>query len=203
MKMRKWLMTAMLPVVAVAVSGCGSTKVGRVDSGKEIALTDRWNAEDSRQVSQEMIGDMMSFPWVQEFTRANRGKRPTVIVQRIANKSHEHIATDTFVNDIKRAVIRSGKADFVAGGAEREALREEKKQQDVHASEKTRVEMGQESGANFALSGSINSFVDQLDGKRVTFYQVDLKLINVETTREVWNGQKKIQKLMERSRFGL
>lgn len=202
MKMHKILVVGLLPVLAAVMTGCMATKVSRVDSEKEIALTDRWNDEDSRLVADEMITDMLSFPWVREFEQKNRGKRATVIVQRVTNKSHEHIATDTFVNDIKRAVIRSGKVDFVAGGSEREAVREEQKSQDMRASEKTRVEMGQESGANFALSGSINSFVDQLDGKRVTFYQVDLKLIDMTTTREVWNGQKKIKKFMERSRFG-
>jgi uncharacterized protein (TIGR02722 family) len=201
--MRSGFVMVLLPVFAAVAGGCSTTKVARVEAGKEVALTDRWNDEDSRQVAQEMIGDMLSFPWVQDYQRSHKGKRATVIVQHVANKSHEHIATDTFVNDIKRAVIRSGKVDFVAGGEEREALREEKKQQDVYASEKSRIEMGQESGANFALSGTINSFVDQVEGKRVTFYQVDLKLIDMETTREVWNGQKKIKKLMERSRFGL
>jgi len=203
MKMRSGFLIVLLPAFAAAISGCSTTKVSRVEAGKEIALTDRWNDEDSRQVADAMIDDMLSFPWLRDFERQHKGDRATVIVQHVANKSHEHIATDTFVNDIKRALIRSGKVDFVAGGEEREAVREEKKQQDVYASEKSRVEMGQETGANFALSGSINSFVDQVEGKRVTFYQVDLKLINLKTTREVWNGQKQIKKFMERSRFGL
>jgi len=42
----------------------------------------------------------------------------------------------------------------------------------------------------------INSYVDQLKDKRVTYYQVDLKLIELLTNREVWIGTKKIQKLM-------
>ncbi|MFY0640888.1 MAG: penicillin-binding protein activator LpoB, partial [Bermanella sp.] len=62
--------------------------------------------------------------------------------------------------------------------------------------------MGNETAADFALSGSINSFVDQLDGDRVTTYQVDLKLINMETNEEVWNGQKKLKKLQEKSSYG-
>jgi len=36
----------------------------------------------------------------------------------------------------------------------------------------------------------------------VTFYQVDLKLVDMESNIEVWNGQKKIQKLQEKSKFG-
>jgi len=198
-----------LKLIAVAIClstliiGCGGTKTTRISADKEMALTDKWNDEDSRLVSAEMVDDMFSYPWLKKFNKKFPGKEPTITIQRIKNKSHEHIATDTFVNDIKRAVMRSGMAEFTVSGEERERIREELRQQDMNASEDTRMEMGEEMGANFALSGSINSFVDQLDGKRVTSYQVDLKLINLQTTREAWSGTKKIKKLMERSSFGL
>jgi len=185
----------------VLASGCASVQVSRVAEDKEVALTDRWNDEDSRLVASEMIQDMMSYPWLRRFNKDHVGKEPTIVVQRIRNKSHEHIAVDTFINDIKRAVLRSGKASFIASGEEREATRRELREQDLNASAESRMEMGQEQGANFALSGTINSIVDQLDGTRVTFYQVDLKLINLQTTREEWNGQKKIKKVMKRSKF--
>ena len=186
----------------VFVNGCGkSVEVARVDSGKEIALTDKWNDEDSRLVAEEMINDMLSYPWISQFNQRFPGKEPLVTVQRVRNKSHEHIAVDTFVNDIKRAVIRSGKAGFIATLEERQDTRAELADQDMNASADTRMEMGEEDGANFALSGTINSIVDQLDGQRVTYYQVDLKLINLQTAREVWNGSKKIKKFMERKSF--
>lgn len=179
---------------AVLTAGC-ATKVTRVDPGEEIALSDQWNAKDSELVATEMINDMLSFPWVTDFELENNS-RPTIIIQRISNKSHEHIAVDTFVNDIKRALLRSGKADFVVAGEERDAVRDERRDQELNAY--NAKEMGQEDAADFALSGSINSIVDEAGKKRVTFYQVDMKLINMENNREVWNGQKKIQKLQER-----
>ena len=182
--------------------GCGGTKVQRIAADKEMALTDKWNDEDSRLVAEEMIDDMFSYPWLKRFKKKFPDKEPTIVIQRIKNKSHEHIATDTFVNDIKRAVMRSGLAEFIASGEERQRLRAELKEQDMNASAETRMEQGEEMGANFALSGSINSFVDQLGGKRVTSYQVDLKLINLQTTREAWNGTKKIKKFQEKSKFG-
>ncbi len=188
--------------VAVFIVGCGGTKVQRVSADKEMALTDKWNDEDSRLVAEEMIDDMFSYPWLKRFKKKFPDREPTITIQRIKNKSHEHIATDTFINDMKRAVMRSGMAEFIVSGEERERLRAELKQQDMNASEATRMERGEEMGANFALSGSINSFVDQLNGKRVTSYQVDLKLINLQTTREAWNGTKKIKKLQEKSSFG-
>ena len=196
------LVTVLVLGTVVFVNGCGkSVEVARVDSGKEIALTDKWNDEDSRLVAEEMINDMLSYPWISQFNQRFPGKEPLVTVQRVRNKSHEHIAVDTFVNDIKRAVIRSGKAGFIATLEERQDTRAEIADQDMNASADTRMEMGEEDGANFALSGTINSIVDQLDNQRVTYYQVDLKLINLQTAREVWNGSKKIKKFMERKSF--
>jgi len=196
------LATVLVLGTVVLVNSCGkSVEVARVDSGKEIALTDKWNDEDSRLVAEEMINDMLSYPWISQFNQRFPGKEPLVTVQRVRNKSHEHIAVDTFVNDIKRAVIRSGKAGFIATLEERQDTRAELADQDMNASADTRMEMGEEDGANFALSGTINSIVDQLDGQRVTYYQVDLKLINLQTAREVWNGSKKIKKFMERKSF--
>ena len=196
------LATVLVLGTVVFVNGCGkNVEVARVDSGKEIALTDKWNDEDSRLVAEEMINDMLSYPWISQFNQRFPGKEPLVTVQRVRNKSHEHIAVDTFVNDIKRAVIRSGKAGFIATLEERQDTRAELADQDMNASADTRMEMGEEDGANFALSGTLNSIVDQLDNQRVTYYQVDLKLINLQTAREVWNGSKKIKKFMERKSF--
>lgn len=98
-------------------------------------------------------------------------------------------------------MIRSGKASFVAGGEEREAVRDERLDQELNAKEAK--QQGQELAADFALSGTVNSLVDKADNKRVTFYQVDLKLIDMESNIEVWNGQKKIQKFQKKSSFGL
>ena len=196
------LATVLVLGTVVFVNGCGkNVEVARVDSGKEIALTDKWNDEDSRLVAEEMINDMLSYPWISQFNQRFPGKEPLLTVQRVRNKSHEHIAVDTFVNDVKRAVIRSGKAGFIATLEERQDTRAELADQDMNASADTRMEMGEEDGANFALSGTINSIVDQLDNQRVTYYQVDLKLINLQTAREVWNGSKKIKKFMERKSF--
>ncbi|MAY15156.1 penicillin-binding protein activator LpoB [Thalassolituus sp. UBA2009] len=179
-------------------AGC-STKVTRLAANEEVALSDRWNAKDSELVANEMITDMLSFPWARDFEMDNN-RRPTVIISRISNKSHEHIAVDTFINDIKRSIIRSGRAGFVAGGDERDAVRDERRDQELNA--KNAKAQGQEKAADFALSGTINSLVDQVGKDRVTFYQVDLKLIDMESNMEVWNGQKKIQKLQQKSSFG-
>ncbi|MAC48567.1 penicillin-binding protein activator LpoB [Oceanospirillum beijerinckii] len=199
-KLIRWVAPWVLGSSLVLV-GCGSNnpRVERVDVNQEIALTDRWNDEDSRLVSQEMMQDMLTFPWISRYkTDSDDDRKPTVIIQSIRNKTDEHIPTETFVNDIKRALLRSGDVDFVVSGDERDFIREERKDQELNASSETQAAMGQEVGANFALSGTINAFIDQLGKTKVKTYQVDLKLINMTTNREVWNGQKKMKKKMTR-----
>jgi len=200
-RMKKVLsLTLVAAMSAGMLTACGGTKVSRVDSNQEIALTDRWNDKDSQLVSQEMISDMLSFPWIRDHKSDNGGEKPTVIIQRVRNKSHEHIAADTFLNDLKRAIIRTGDARFVASNAEREDIRSERADQELNS--RNAKQMGNETAADFALSGSINSFVDQAGGDRVTTYQVDLKLVNMESNEEVWNGQKKLKKFQEKSSYG-
>ncbi len=181
------------------LSGC-ATKVTRMDVDEEKDLSGAWNDTDSRLVSEEMIDDMLQRPWVNEHQMAN-GQRPTVIVGEVRNLSHEHININTFVADIERAMINSGRIDFVASSLDRQEIREERKDQDLHAREDTRKAMGQELGADFMLKGQINTIIDQASKDQVRYYQVDLTLISMRDNRKVWLGQKKIKKFVKRSKL--
>ena len=183
---------------ALALSACG-TSVTRMDANDVKDVSGRWNDTDSRLVAEEMISDCLSRPWLANASSA-LGKNPTVIVGTVRNQSQEHIATDTFVEDLQRSLINSGKVDFVASKAERGEVRDERADQDTNSSEETRNKNGNETGANFMLSGAINSIVDQEGGKAVIFYQINLKLLNMTTHQIAWNGQKKLKKFVERSR---
>ena len=129
-----------------------------------------------------------------------QGKEPTVIVGTVNNKTMEHINTGVFVEEMQRALINSGKVNFVASKEERGEVRTERLEQDEFASEETRKAFGKEVGADFMLSGVLSSVVDQAGSKAVVFYQANLKLINIETNQIVWNGQKQIKKYVKRSK---
>ncbi len=185
-------------LVTVAV-GCGGTQVKRMEVDEVKDVSGRWNDTDSRLVAEEMVRDCLSQAWLGK-AKASKGKEPTVIVGSIRNQSHEHIATDTFVEDLQRSLINSGQVEFVASKGERGDLREERLDQDSNASEETRKEHGQETGADFMLSGAINTIEDKEGGTSVMLYQTNLKLLNMKTHQIAWNGQKKIKKQVKRSR---
>jgi uncharacterized protein (TIGR02722 family) len=183
------------------LAACGQT-VTRVESDTVTDLSGNWNDTDSRLVAQEMIQDVLSRSWLSKFNRSN-GKAPTVIVGTVRNLSHEHINTRTFIADMERELINSGEVEFVASAEDREEIRREVKEQDLHATEETRKAMGQEIGADFMLQGSINSIVDAVSGEQARFYQIDLTLIELGSNRKVWVGQKKIKKTVEKGGFRL
>ena len=185
-------------VAALALSGCG-TSVQRMDAAEVKDVSGRWNDTDSRLVAEEMISDCLARPWYTT-ARSAIGKNPTVIVGGVKNQSQEHISTDTFVEDLQRSLINSGKVEFVASKNERGDVRDERLDQDTNSSEETRKAHGQETGADYMLSGAINQIVDQEGGKAVVYYQTNLKLVNMKTNQIAWNGQKKIKKLVKRSR---
>jgi len=176
-----------------------ATKVSRIDTNEVKDISGRWNDTDSQAVAQEMIQDCLNSGWYSK-TVAKLGKEPTVIVGTVTNNSMEHINTGAFIEEIQRALINSGKVDFVASKDERGELRQERLEQDEFASEATRKAFGREVGADFMLSGTLNSIVDSQSKKAVVFYQVNMKLINIETNQIVWNGQKQIKKYVTRSK---
>jgi uncharacterized protein (TIGR02722 family) len=183
------------------LAACNPT-VTRVDSDSVTDLSGKWNDTDSRLVAQEMIQDVLSRGWLSKFNRKS-GKAPTVIVGTVRNLSHEHINTRTFIADMERELINSGEVEFVASATDRKEIRQEVKEQDLHASEATRKSMGQEIGADFMMQGSINTIVDAVSGEQARFYQIDLTLIELGTNRKVWVGQKKIKKTIEKGGFRL
>ncbi|MBN1760420.1 MAG: penicillin-binding protein activator LpoB [Chitinispirillaceae bacterium] len=183
-----------IPLLAV---GC-TTKVSRVQSDSTIDLTGKWNDTDSRLVAEEMIKDCLGQRWLYKWEEQN--KRPTVIIGKVVNKSHEHISVETFTKDMERALLNSGKVDFVATKTEREQLRDEKADMADNASVQTAKSMGEETGADLMLVGTLNTIVDQEGAKAVVFYQTNLELIEIESNRKVWIGEKKIKKYVERAK---
>ncbi|HZS10950.1 MAG TPA: penicillin-binding protein activator LpoB [Nitrospirales bacterium] len=198
--MNRFAALGMIMLTTVALAGCGSgQKVTRTDTDLVTDLSGRWNDTDSRLVAEAMVKDAMTYPWLEKYTRT-KGRQPVVVVGTISNKSHEHISTDTFIADIERALVNSDKVTFVSGRGERDEIREERKEQAVHAREDTQKSPGKELGADFIMKGVISTIPDESEGIKAMYYQVDLELVDLESNVKSWFGQKKIKKVIERKR---
>ncbi len=185
--------------MVVLLAGC-ATQVERVGPEGSQDLTGRWNDRDSRLVSEEMVSDLLTRGWLDRHN-ARSDSEPAVIVGEIRNLSDEHINTNTFIRDIERELINSGRVTFVADGGERQAIRDERADQEEHARPDTRSPAGQELGADYMLTGTINTIKDVEGRTEVAYYQVNLALTSLSDNTRVWVGQKEIRKVIRRGLF--
>jgi hypothetical protein len=191
---------AALSVGTLLAAGCGhETKVTRVDAGVVTDLSGRWNDTDSRMVAESMVKEALQYPWLNNFSQS-KNRPPVVVVGTVVNNSHEHINVQTFVTDLERELTNSQKVTFVAGKGEREEVRNERKEQAMYAREDTQKAPGKEIGADYMMKGTIATILDEADGTKAMFYQVDLQMVDLESNAKVWFGQKKIKKVIEKKR---
>jgi len=195
----RFLAAASLLCCALVLAGCSSGKtVQRVEPDQAIDLSGEWNDTDSKLVAEEMMKDVLARPWVADY-KAAHAKQPTVIVGTVKNRTSEHIQTIPFTKNLERELINSGRVDFVASKEERTEVREERADQQENASPETMKKFQKETGADFLLRGDITTIVDKEGGDQVKYYQVNLELINMETNRKAWIGEKKIKKFISQS----
>lgn len=169
-------------VVSVALSSCATVQVARVSSDTTVDLSGYWNDTDVRLVCKDLIDKCLSSPRVAGFEAKNK-RLPVIMVGKFKNDSTEHIDTSIITEKMSDAIINSGLADFVADRSEREELRQERKDQNLggYTSEESMKNMGNETGADFMLKGSVKTIVDKAGNKTVRTYFVYVQLINLET----------------------
>jgi uncharacterized protein (TIGR02722 family) len=188
-------------LLVLGTAGCSTTTtVSRVAPEEQIDLSGQWNDVDSQQLASPLPDQSLATPWIEDFTVAN-GKKPTLIVGNIANKTPEHIPMKTLVADFERFFINSGRVTVVASAEEREGVRAERQDQNDYASPETAKAWGKERGADFMLLGEVNAIFDAENNKEVKYYQVDCYLVDLEDNTKVWTGFEKIKKYVGRSKY--
>lgn len=171
-----------------SISSCATTGVSRVESSTVTDISGYWNDTDVKLVCDALITDCINSPRIIKFESTN-DRLPVFIVGKFKNDSSEHIDTSIIVKKMQTAIINSGKAEFVADSKAREEVRAERDDQNMgNANEETAKAMGNETGADFLLQGSVKSIVQRAGNKTVRTYHVSAELINIETNRIIWSS---------------
>ncbi len=192
-------------VCVVVAAGCSSTvKVDRIDRDKVVDLSGRWNDTDARVASREIIAQCVQAGWVGDF-RQREGHKPAVIVGQILNRTDEHIDTLVLTKELEAAVLRAGEVSFVASREERLDVREERNAQNTEGFTRpeTIKQIGQETGADFMLIGTVNAVRDEYGNRSVILYQVNMELVDMVTNEKVWFGQHHIKKSVVKKKYSL
>ena len=192
-----WLV---LGILILTLTACSTQETRGPETSS--ALSGPWNDTHARLTAEAMVKDALDRPWPQRFTQL-AGRKPTVMVGPVLNRTDEYLNTQSFVKDLERVLKQSGQIQFVADTGQRQEVRQERLDQTSNTRAGTGQPPGQVPGADFMLQGTISTLVDELDSTKMLFYQVDLELLDIAGNVKIWQGQMKVKKLSERSKTTL
>lgn len=193
------VLLAAMAFVALSLSGCAST-MQYGDAGSAKPLTTEFGSSDLQQIAETMVDSMITFPPMVEMTSS---RRPVVSVDKVKNKTMQHIDTESITDSIRAKLIRSGKFRFIDRTTDAQTIEELKTQQDSGlVDKKTAVNFGQQIGAEFLLTSNFSEIRQKAGGTTDVYYKFTMSLKNLKTGILEWSDEKEIRKVFKRGTFG-
>ncbi|EGR2795814.1 penicillin-binding protein activator LpoB [Vibrio navarrensis] len=186
--------------LAVVLGGC-SNKVSYGDAQATETTTIDFGSTDLQTIAGQMIDSMMMSGSVAAITR---DKRPIVFVERIKNKTSEHIDTESITDTISTKMLNSGKFRFVDMDRV-EAVREQLNFQnnDDLVNQSTAIQFGKMVGAQYMLYGNLSSIVKNNGSDKDVYYKMTMRLMDLETGLIEWADETEIRKQQSKRLLGL
>ena len=194
----KVLFTAAV-IGSLSLSGCAST-MQYGDAGSAKPVSTEFGSSDLQQIAESMVDSLCTFPPLVELTT---GRRPVVSVDKVKNKTMQHIDTESVTDSIRAKLIRSGKFRFIDRTTDTQTVEELKVQQDSGlVDKKNAVQFGQQFGAEFLLTANVSEITQRAGAVTDTYFKFTMSLKNLKTGILEWSDEKEIRKVFKRGTFG-
>lgn len=199
MKMSMKVLMAVLTLSVATISGCAST-MQYGDAGSAKPISTEFGSSDLQQIAEAMVDSMITFPPLVELTT---GRRPVVTVDKVKNKTMQHIDTESVTDSIRAKLLRSGKFRFIDRTTDAQAIDEMKTQRDSGlVDQKNAVKFGQQFGAEFLLTSNFSEIRQKAGSTTDVYYKFTMSLKNLKTGILEWSDEKEIRKVFKRGTFG-
>ena len=156
--MNKLTLLTTIGLTIVLATGCANKSVVSYGDATAVETTDiNFGSTDLQKVAGEMTDSLVLSPVIGTLTQ---NKRPVVFVERIKNKTSEHIDTESITDSISTKLLRSGKFRFVDMGRVEAVRKQLNFQQDGGLVDPSKaVQFGRQIGAQYMLYGNLSSIV--------------------------------------------
>ncbi|HMV44779.1 MAG TPA: penicillin-binding protein activator LpoB [Leptospiraceae bacterium] len=128
-------------------------------------------------------------------------EKPYIELNKIQNKTSEHIDTGMLANEISTNLIKR-KIVFVDRSHRGDALKEMELGQRGIVSANSALPTGEFLSPNFKLNGEITDNVRYVNEEKVQYIVVTLRLLKLSTGGVVWQDEKKFLKVSTNQKFG-
>ena len=197
-------------ILAAALGGCASVHYG--DAQAPETVTERFGSTDLQMTAKSMTESLLASPVIGEATAAS--KRPVLFVERIANKTDEHIDTESVLDSMTTKLLQSGKVRLVDMSRVESARSQLKFQNnDELVDPKTAIRFGQMIGAEYMYYGNLSSIYKEAGGTgdvyskftktKSVYYKFTLKLMNLKTGLVEWQDEQEIRKTAKKGLLGM
>ena len=128
------------------------------------------------------------------------GAKAFLDVSKIRNRTSEHIDTRTLINALITNLTKK-RIKFVDRNSRQDAIKEIEAGQTGIISADSAIPVGELKSPNYLLNGEITDNVRSIDGDRVQYLQVTLRLTQTATTQIVWQEQQEFLKSTEEQKY--
>ena len=189
----KWMAAAGL--VAMLASGCASTvEYGDATSMKPVDTG--FGSADLQQIAAKMVDSLLADDLIQEISV---GGAPLLIVDKVKNKTMQHIDTESVTDSIRTKLIRSRKFSFQDRTTEA-ALQEELAYQQGAAQDA--IAFGQQDAPRYMLTSNLSEIEQRAGRVKDVYYKFTMSLRDLKSGRLIWADEQEIRKQKTRSVFG-
>ena len=189
----KWMAAAGL--VAMLASGCASTvEYGDATSMKPVDTG--FGSADLQQIAAKMVDSLLANNLIQKISI---NKTPLLIVDKVKNKTMQHIDTESVTDSIRTKLIRSRKFSFQDRTTEA-ALQEELAYQQGAAQDA--IAFGQQDAPRYMLTSNLSEIEQSAGRLKDVYYKFTMSLRDLKTGRLIWADEQEIRKQKTRSVFG-
>lgn len=196
---KRTVIVSSLVAATLSLSGCATT-VQYGDAGSAKPLSADFGSSDLQQIAESLVDSLVSYPPMVELTSQ---RRPVVVVDKVKNKTMQHIDTESITDSIRARLIKSGKFRFIDRSTDSAAMEEMRTQQDSRLVDgNTAVQLGHQVGSEFLLTANLSEIRQKADGTTDVYYKFTMTLKNLKTGILEWSDEKEIRKVMQRSYFG-
>ena len=157
------------------------------------ARSTAWTPQDSLDTAAWLQMDILQAAWLDAHIQGLK-KKPVIRFGDIHVQSiGQVINADLFTNEIRNALVNAPKVR-VRGGPNSGDIHKILIYQDHYVADGTRHEFAEELGADYLITGSINTQSLDEGGRKEILYAVDLVLRNIQNQEIVWTGRHLIRK---------
>lgn len=187
-----WIAAAAL---AALLAGCATTvEYGDATSSKPISTS--FGSSDLQQIAVTMVDSLLADEILQDISV---GGPPLLIVDKVKNKTMQHIDTESVTDSIRTRLIRSRLFSFQDRTTEA-ALQEELAYQQGAAQDA--IAFGQQDAPRYMLTSNLSEIEQSAGRLKDVYYKFTMSLRDLKSGRLIWADEQEIRKQKTRSVFG-